>query len=39
MFNSRDSLAFMFHGEQDPTEQLIVFFTEETSLGIKPIRQ
>ena len=37
--NSRDSLAFMFHKEDEPEEQLIVFFTEESSLGVKPIRQ
>lgn len=29
----------MFRREDDAEDQLIVFFTEETSVGVKPIRQ
>ncbi len=36
---SRDNLAFMFQREEDPSDQLIIFFTEESSVGVKPIRQ
>ncbi|KAI3650355.1 hypothetical protein MP228_003836 [Amoeboaphelidium protococcarum] len=35
---NRDALAFMFTNANEPSDQLIVFFTEETSVGVKPIR-
>ncbi len=38
-FVSRDNFAFMFQLEDDPNEHLIVFFTEDQSVGVKPIRQ
>lgn len=36
--SSRDGFVFLFGKEADQTDQLIVFFTEELSVGVRPIR-
>jgi len=36
---SRDSLCLMFSRDQDQDDRIMVFFTEDASIGVKPIRQ
>lgn len=35
---SRDQLTFVVQKKDDPTDQLLVFFPKDTSVGVKPLR-
>jgi DNA-directed RNA polymerase I, II, and III subunit RPABC1 len=37
--SSRHNLTFLVQHGQEETNQLLVFFTEEESVGIKPIKK
>lgn len=38
LFLSRDQLTFVVQKKDDPTDQLLVFFPKDTSVGVKPLR-
>ena len=38
-FFSRDHLTFVVQKKDDPTDQLLVFFPKDKSVGVKPLRQ
>jgi hypothetical protein len=35
---SRDHLTFVVQKKDDPTDQLLVFFPKDKSVGVKPLR-
>jgi DNA-directed RNA polymerase I, II, and III subunit RPABC1 len=37
--HSRQSMTFLVQHRNDSSDQLLVFFTEEESVGIKPIKK